>query len=168
MESRLPRPKRKSYSLHISFYSYQKSIKIKIRVIARNTLGLWDFYDFVLHPHKFKSSHLNLVRNLINTPLGVKVFISFMESCLPCPKRKRVIASTFPSNPIKSLSKSRFKSSGERLWIYETLWFHPPFSPHGFDSRTSESKIWFMLALSESLWSLKIFFFLLCIGFKKV
>ena len=66
-------------------------------------------------------SHLILVRNLINTSLWVKVSIVFSKELSSTSKEKeRVITSTLPSIPIRSMLISRFESSGGRLQVYET------------------------------------------------
>ena len=67
------------------------------------------------------SNHLFLVGNPMNTPLRVQVLKAFSRKSSSISKeRERVIASTLPSIPIGSVSRSRFELLGRRLRVYKT------------------------------------------------
>ena len=101
------------------------------------------------------SSHISLIGNLINTPLGVRVSTTFSRNpSFTSRERERTTTFIIPSIPTKSVSRSRFESLDGRHRVYETLQFHHLSSSHGFNVRTIEFKVWFSLSLSESLFIL--------------
>ena len=117
--------------------------------------------------------YISLVGSLINTPLGVKIPIAFSREPSSIfrererERKKRVITSTLPFIPTKSVSRSRFESLGGRIWVYETF----VISFFIFTTWIWYGNIWIWgLVFIRIFWiplNFKKVIFLLCIGFRK-